>query len=194
MENRSSLKILAVIVLLVVSNYISWNIGKSASASAPGNAPRAETLSPGTIPGGLRGFGGTIESVSDSGFTLRPSTYDQVASKGPSIRNVSVNKDTVIERLIQKDSATIAKEQSAFAEKIAAKDGSNSSSAIVPPEPFTRERISLQDIKEGDMVLVYADEDITNAKQFTAARVSLQPSVNLPGAQTSPAAPAVTSD
>ena len=65
MENRNGLKILAVIVLLVVSNYISWNIGKSGSLGMSGSAGSVGLPVPGPIPGGVRGFGGTVENVSD---------------------------------------------------------------------------------------------------------------------------------
>ena len=192
MENRNALKILAVVVLLVVSNYISWNVGKSGGLEMSGSAGNVGLPAPGPIPGGVRGFGGTVENVSDSGFTLRLFAYDPFASQGPSLRNVTVNKETILERLIQKDNATIQKEQTAFMEKISAGGGSatggeNQSAPLTPPEPFTRERISLNDIKAGDMVLVSAGEDIATAKQFIATRVSLQPSVTLPGTTSSPA-------
>src|SRR3989344_4662746 len=199
MENRNALKILAVVVLLVVSNYISWNVGKSGGLEMSGSAGNVSLPAPGPIPGGIRAFGGTVENVSDSGFTLRLSTYDPFASEGPSLRNVTVNTETVLERLIQKDNATIKKEQTAFMEKISAggaapagaqgsaSGGENQSEPLTPPEPFIREKISLNDIKAGDMVLVSAGEDIGTAKQFTATRVSLQPSVSLPGTTSSPA-------
>src|SRR3989338_3389700 len=192
MENRNALKILAVVVLLVVSNYISWSVGKSGGLEMSGSAGNVGLPAPGPIPGGVRGFGGTVENVSDSGFTLRLSAYDPFASQGPSLRNVTLNEETVLERLIQKDNATIQKEQTAFMEKISAGGGSppggeKKKDTLTPPEPFTRERISLNDIKAGDMVLVSAGEDIATAKQFIATRVSLQPSVTLPGTTSSPA-------
>lgn len=188
MENRSGLKVLAVVVLLVVSNYISWNVGKSGGLSGLGGQGGATVTlpAPGPIPGGVRNLGGIVESVSDSGFTLKLSAADPFASKGPSVRNVSVDERTVIERLLQKDNATIQKEQTAFMEKLKKAQEGGSASAdsapLTPPEPFTREKISLSDIKAGDMVLVFADEDISIVKQFIAAKVSLQPGVNLPPA------------
>ena len=199
MENKNGLKILAIVVLLVIVSYISWSVGKSGGLGTSGGAALP---APGPIPGGIRGFGGTVENVSDSGFTLRLSAYDPLASQGPSLRNVAVNTETILERLIQKDNATIQKEQTAFMEKISAggaapaggqgsaSGGENQSEPLTPPEPFIREKISLNDIKAGDMVLVSAGEDIATAKQFIATRVSLQPSVSLPGTASSPTAPA----
>src|SRR3989344_4229560 len=195
MENKNGLKILAIVVLLVIVSYISWSVGKSGGLGTSGGAALP---APGPIPGGVRGFGGTVENVSDSGFTLRLSAYDPFTSQGPSLRNVTVNKETILERLIQKDNATIKKEQIAFMEKFSAggaapaggqgsaTGGENQSAPLTPPEPFIRERISLNDIKAGDMVLVSAGEDIATAKQFVAVRVSLQPSVSLPGTASSP--------
>ena len=186
MENRSALKVLAVVVLLVVSNYISWNVGKSGSLSIPGAAGSAALPARVQPPDGIRAFGGTVETISDSGFALKLSPYDPFASKGPSVRNVSVDERTVIERLIQKDNATIQKEQAAFMEKLSASGGTNPDAPLTPPEPFIRERIALTDLHAGDTVLVSANEDISSAKKFVAVRVSLQPRVSAP---TTPKAP-----
>lgn len=182
MGNSNGLKVLAVVVLLVVSNYISWNVGKSGSLSIPGATEGAALPAPVQPPGGIRAFGGTVETISDSGFTLKLSPYDPFASKGPSVRNVSVDERTVIERLIQKDNATIQKEQAAFMEKLSASGGKNPDVPLTPPEPFIRERIALTNLRAGDLVLVSASEDISTAKKFVAARVSLQPRVNAPSA------------
>ena len=179
MENRNGLKILAVIVLLVVSNYVSWNVGKSGGVSSISGVG----ASPAGIPSGMRAIGGTVESVTDSGFILKVPSFDPSASV-MSVRTVSVNQATIIERLIQKDSATIQKEQSAFMEQIKKAQNTQGSPAtnvpIIPPEPFKREKVLLKDITVGDMVSVSANEDISKAKQFVAVRVSIQSSLNLP--------------
>lgn len=190
MENRSALKIITVIVLLVVSNYISWNVGKSGSVGGTSNVDEAASSLP-IPPGGIRGLTGTVEDISSSGFTLKASAYDPFASKGPSSRDVSVDSNTVIERLVQKDSATMQKEQAAFMEKLtelqSAKAAPSTDAPPIPPEPFTREEASLKDIKTGDVVSVAASDDISTAKQFTATRVSIQPSASVPSAPSAPA-------
>lgn len=187
MGNSNGLKVLAVVVLLVVSNYISWNVGKSGSLNIQGATESAALPAPVQPPGGIRAFGGTVETISDSGFALKLSPYDPFASKGPSVRNVSVDERTVIELLIQKDNATIQKEQAAFMEKLSASGGKNPDVPLTPPEPFIRERIALTDLRAGDSVLVSANEDISKAKEFVATRVSLQPRVSVPAAPSSPA-------
>ncbi|MDO8561890.1 MAG: hypothetical protein Q7S05_03630 [bacterium] len=191
MENRSALKVLGVIVLLVVSNYISWNIGKNGSVGTASNVGGAAPDLP-TPPGGIRVLGGTVDKVSDSGFTMTAFAYDPFASKGPSTRTVSVDANTVIERLIQKDSATMQKEQTAFMEKLkdlqSAKTAPSADAPPLPPEPFTREEGSLKDLKAGDVVSVAASEDISTAKEFVAARVSIQPSASIPSMPPVPSA------
>ena len=183
---NTTLKIVAVVILLIVSNLISWNVAKNRGVSVSG-AVSAALPAPVPPPGGVRAFGGTIESVSDTGFALKLSPYDPFASKGPTVRTVTVNAETAVERLIQKDSATIQKEQTAFMDKISASGGQNPSAPIVPPEPFIREKISLTDLQAGDLVLVSANKDISTAKEFVAVRVSLQPRIDVPATASSPA-------
>ncbi len=191
MGNSSALKVLGVIILLAVVSFISWQIGKVGNLGGTDNA--GDSAPPAAVPGGMRGFNGVVESVADASLTVRVSSSVPLASQGPAVRVVAVGGDTVIERLVQKDNATIQKEQAAFMKEIKkiqdAEAGSAAGTLPMPPEPFTRERISLKEIKAGDMVLVYADEDVTTAKQFTATRISLQPSVNLPGTTSSPSTP-----
>lgn len=191
MEHKNTLKVLAVVALLIVSNVISWDAGRNGSAGALGN--RSGVSQAAIPPGGVRGFVGTVESVSDAGLTVKTSASDPFVSKGLPVRTVLVNTKTVIERLIQKDNATIQKEQTAFLEKTRRMQGAQTSSSptvpIVPPEPLIREKISLKDLKAGDNVFVAADEDITTAKQFVAVRIFLQPSVKLPATVSSSTVP-----
>lgn len=190
MGNRKGLKVVAVIILLVASNYISWNIGKSGSAVPAGKIIAAGGATA-AIPGGMRAIGGTVDSVSDVEFILKVPSFDPSSSGGMSTRTVAIDQATIIERLIQKDSATIQKEQSAFMEQIQkiqnAETSDTTSAPIVPPEPFKREKISLKDLKAGDMVSVTANEDISKAKKFVAVRVSLQPRVSVPSVPKAPA-------
>lgn len=184
----NTLKILTVVILLIVSNLISWNVAKNGSLSIPGATGGAAVPTPVQPPDGIHAFGGTVETVSDSGFAFKPSPYDPFASKGPAVRTVTVHAETVIERLIQKDSATVQKEQAAFMEKMKKVQNSGTSSAAnTPPEPFIREKIALADVRAGDLVLVSANEDISTVKQFVAVRVSLQPRVSAPATPSSPA-------
>lgn len=180
MENINALKVLAVIVLLVASNFISWQVGRNGSLwnSNKTNVTGATMPSAVPIPGGTRSIGGTVENVSDSGFIITTSTSNPYFSGGPSVRNVLVNKETVIERLIQKDPATIQAEQAVFMVEMQklqeSKTAPTTVATITPPEPFTREEISLKDLKTGDAVFVSASEDISTTEQFTAVRVALQ--------------------
>lgn len=85
MENKNILKVLAVVALLVVSNFISWYIGENGN---PWNVNNTEGLgatmpSAVPIPGGARGIGGTVENVSDSGFTMTTSVSSPFFSGGP---------------------------------------------------------------------------------------------------------------
>lgn len=190
MENRKAIQFLVVLVLLAATNLITWNIAKNENpnklvASGSGAPP-----SPASLPGGMRVISGSAENISESGFTLNVPSYDPSSSGGAS-RTVIVDNDTVIESMVQKDSATLQREQAAFMEKI--KDVQNVNTAspdagapIVPPEPFIREKMTLKDIKEGDLVTVTSNEDVSKAKKFTAVRISVQPRMAPPASTVAP--------
>jgi hypothetical protein len=200
MQNTGSFKVLAIVVLLAVTNVITWNVAKSGGSSSIVASSSGMPPSPTSMPGGIRVIGGTVESISDSSFTLNVPSYDP-SSQGGSVRTVKVNSDTVLEQMVQKDPATIQKEQTAFMENI--KSSQNASGAptgapIVPPEPFSREKIALKDLVKGDMVSVIAGEDVSKAKTFTAVSVAVQQRIAPPSVpdtipSSAPAVPSPTS-
>ena len=85
---------------------------------------------------------------------------------------VIVNQSTIIEILSYKDGATITRESDADHESAQKIQAQNSSlTPPVPPNPFTREKITLSDVRSGDVVSVTAVEDLLIANQFTATKI-----------------------
>lgn len=116
---------------------------------------------------------GTIDKVDGKDLTLKDvQRIPSSASGAADTVTVTIDSVTVIERLVSKDSATLEKEQAAFMKKVETQQGSTES--IVPPEPFTRVKIALSDLKAGDFVVVSSNQDLSKLSAFTATRIDVQ--------------------
>lgn len=176
-----SIGIIVAVCVLVGSSYGAYQIGYgngagTKTASQTQNAALTES----------RLVLGTVEKVSGQQITLKDFRKIPIItdSTDQSARmSVTVDQNTIIERLVQKDSATISKERDAFLKKIQAQGAFSSTTAMLqPPEPFTREKLTLGDIKVGDTLAVFAAEDIAKLTVFTAARVEVQVIPAMPAA------------
>jgi hypothetical protein len=133
---------------------------------------------------------GTVDSISGKEITLKevkriPDTASGAVSQSVT---VTVESSTVIERLVAKDPAVLQKEQDAFMKKVQAQGPGDS---IVPPEPFTRTKITLDAIKAGDVVVASSNQDISKLTAFTATRIDVQDK-SLASLTTSSAVPAAS--
>lgn len=171
------LKRLAVIFLLLAGVFFLYykitDLGTKGTG-APPETQRAKVLPALKITMGA----GMVDKISGNEITInnfRGISGD--ASNNQQGVVVEVDKNTTIESLTPKDSATLKKEQVAFAEKIKKLEDSGiqiSTEASLPPESVTRKKISLSDIKAGDNVIVYANEDISKLAKFTATKIEVQ--------------------
>ena len=122
---------------------------------------------------------GTVEKISGQQITLKDFRKVPIAiSADQSARMIIVvDQNTIVERLVQKDSATINKEIAAFTEKVQklqAQGAQGTTTPLTPPEPFTREKLTLGDIKVGDTLAAFASEDIAKLTSFTATKIDIQ--------------------
>lgn len=86
---------------------------------------------------------------------------------------VLVGEKTVIERFVQKDLASMKNELDSFIEKQKKLQGTATST--IPPEPFTRTKIALEDIKAGETIVVFSSADISKLTSFMAIGINVQP-------------------
>jgi len=116
---------------------------------------------------------GTIDKVDGKELTLKDvQRIPGSASDATDTVTVTVDSATVIERLVPKDSATLKKEQADFSKK--AETQQDSIESLVPPEPFTRVKITLSDLKVGDFVVASSNQDLSKLSAFTATRIDVQ--------------------
>jgi len=181
---ESKPQFLTPIIFAVVAAALAGWIGYSAGL----NGARAGAALPGMLPppDGVRDIIGTVKGVSGSEISMDANQLP-FAPKAPLKRTVIVDENTVIERLIEKDADTQRKEMNDFIEKSRkAAESNGPGPAILPPLPFDRREVSISDVKAGDVIMASAGEDITNAKSFTAARISIQIEAAVPQTLVSP--------
>jgi hypothetical protein len=120
---------------------------------------------------------GTIDTVSGSTIMLKNvSSSDPLSKANLENRTVQIAPDTKVYRLVQKDKTQFLSETEAFQSKVrdrmSGKD--NSEDPIVPPQPQSKENATPSDLKAGQFVTITSNEDIADAKEFTAQEINIQ--------------------
>jgi len=168
--------IVAVLVLIVVA-FAAYQIGYGNGAGTK-TASQTQSTTP-VMESHL--VLGTVEKISGQEITLK--NFQKIPNIAASSTGqaapmvVVVDQSTIIERLVQKDIATINREKAAFLDemtKLQAQGALSSATPIAPPESFTREKLTLNDIKAGDTITAFADGDISKVTTFTAAKIDVQ--------------------
>lgn len=153
-SNKNVLAIGVIVAVLVIagSSYAAYQFGYGRGV----NAFQTQSVA---IP--VRTVFGTVEKISGQEITL--SHFMRVpsfaASTSPSATmTITVDQATVLERVTLKDLSAV-KAQGA---------------TPAPTEPYTIEKITLDDIKVGGVITAFASGDISNVTAFTATKIDLQ--------------------
>lgn len=138
-----------IIIILVSASYLSYQYGYARGEQA---AVPPQTQAP-----AVRTVVGTVESIADGRIVLK--NFQKIPSAVSALNQtdrltISVGPATVIERLTPR---------AATAERTA-----------TSTNPYTVEKIALADVKAGDLIAAFADEDIANLTAFTATKIDLQ--------------------
>ena len=133
----------------------------------------------------INNVSGQVTAVKDNDITLKIRPLEPLADPSLDERIVKVDANTKIYTLEQKDQAQYQKEMEDFNKKMQeqlknplepGQAPTSPASAIMPPEFFVKKEASISDIKVGATIsVIAADQDIKNAKQFTAAEIIVQP-------------------
>lgn len=119
---------------------------------------------------------GIVEKISGQEIVLKdakkiPENTTSVTK--PKSLIVIVDQSTVLERFVEKDALVLKNEMENFTKK--QKESQNTNIPVMPPEPFNRIRISLNDIKTGDTIVVFSAVNIRKLSSFTAKEINVQP-------------------
>ncbi len=174
---QKSINVGIVLILVVVVGFMAWQGGYQAGWGKAKDKIEKSGMFPGAME--TKVLNGQVTAVGDSSLGVKVFMVSPLASEDLTIRTVIIGNDTIIERNTPKDMETLRKEQAEFMEEIkkAPLSGETAKAPVIPPEPFTREIVTIKDIKVGDNVMVEASENVSAVKEFTAARISLTPSI-----------------
>ena len=119
---------------------------------------------------------GVVEKISGQEITLNNAKkIPENTTSGVKSESlvVIVDQATTIERFVGKDTLVFQKELEDFAKK--QKESQNTNTPVMPPEPFTRVKIGINDIKAGDTIVVFSTINIKKLTSFTAKEINVQP-------------------
>ncbi len=145
---------------------------------------------------------GEIKETKENKIGLKIRPLEPLADPELDNRIIIVDNDTKIFQFEPKDQKVYQKELEDFNKKMQERNiqAGTLSQPATPPEYFSKKQIKLADLKVGQQVIVTADKDIKNSKEFKAVEISLQsmpaasviPPVMTPTAESgAPAVPAV---
>ncbi len=168
-----------------------WEAAKKRLAES-GFAPMMTDLEIKTISGEIKEIKGSKISL-----TIRP--LEPLADPELDNRVITIDNQTKIYQLVQKDTAEYQKEMAEFNKKMQeqmAKPGT-ATQPLLPPDYFTKKLIQLTDLKVGQQVSATAAQDIKTVKEFTALEISAQglpiaPTTMLPATPSTAALPTST--
>ena len=121
---------------------------------------------------------GTIQKIDGNKLTFKISSANYLSDSKADIRTVTVDSNTKINLVFEKDPAQFKKEMDAFDEKMKQLQVKNDPSQIenipLSPSPFENKEIKLSELKENQNITVVADENIKNKKEFIAIQIDAQ--------------------
>lgn len=121
---------------------------------------------------------GKIQKIDGNKLTVKIISVNSLSDSKPDIRTVTVDSNTKLNLVFQKNPAQFKKEIDAFDEKIkqlqVENDSSQMENMLLPPSPFENKEIKLLELKENQNITVTANENIKNKKEFIAIHIDAQ--------------------
>ena len=132
----------------------------------------------------VRSLPGTVKSISEQIVTIDVSAPPNPFEEWPQEREVIVTQNTKIVKdeakkpdVFQKEMEVYQKSMADFQARI--KEGGVIAAPPVPPTPIVETTSTIQGIKPGDKITVYASEDVKNQISFEAVRIVVMPTAAL---------------
>jgi hypothetical protein len=135
-----------------------------------------EAGSLGILPEGMeiKTLSGTIQSISENSLTVKVSDPNLMSSVSLVVRTITVDANTKIRVLTQRDSSQVQKEMVTFTNTL--KNNSiDPQNMPTPPVLQDSHDGSKTDLKEGQVVMIESVEDIRDKVTFTATEIKIQP-------------------
>jgi|SRR5665647_1344116 len=139
----------------------------------------------------VKNISGTVQSVSGNDIVIKVTTPGLISTPALSTRTVTVDANTKIVQLVQKDPVQLQKEMDAYNEKMKKQQTeptSDPNSMPYPVEMQDKKDASVGDIKVGQLIAVQTAEDIKDKQQFMATEIQIQQDISTPPVASAPSA------
>ncbi len=177
-------KVYFALIIFLVGIFLGFSVGilyKSKQAAQNSNIDqkllsqleKAKKIFPPILE--MRSVSGTIKKINKNTVTIESSPPLNPFEEFPLVRDVLITENTKIVKQEQKNSAEFQKEIEAYQKKISEQAQANLSIPILPL-PFIEKEIKIDGIKEGNIILVEADENIKAMTSFKATKIIVQAS------------------
>lgn len=191
-------------VLLIISGFIFTGFGylvlpKIISQSAIGKKQTTAQLQNNTFTAGLDaaynrliarghadvavpGYGyresktiaGKIKEVTDNQIILDVYPVNPLADPQLDQRKVILDKNTKLYQRVEKTLEQMQKDFAEFDKQMKANVDRPADEPVMPPTPFGQKEVDLSQFKAGDQIMITADSNIHNLKEFMAKEINLE--------------------
>lgn len=117
--------------------------------------------------------GNVVEIKSDS-LLVKIIPIEPLADSNLDIREIELNSQTLIKKIIKKDEQQYLKELNEFNDKHGDDYYGRPDATITPPNAYTETEISLAEVIIGEQVVIKTQENIRDVKKFTANEIIVQ--------------------
>lgn len=126
----------------------------------------------------IKSLSGEVKAIKDGKLTIKIRPLEPLADSKLDERTVTVDNNTKIYQLIQRDQQEIQAEMEAFQKSMQAQIENPTAAtlpSITPPEMYTKKEIGLLEITIGQQITVTAGANIANSQEFKAIEITVQP-------------------
>lgn len=119
---------------------------------------------------------GIVQEVRDNKIYLKIQSLTPLANSELDNRIIETDENTKIYELVEKDQEQYQIELDEFTQKMQEEMDNPEiiTEPIMPPEPFIKQEINFNEIQVNQQIMVMAQEDIKDIKQFKAIEIIMQ--------------------
>jgi hypothetical protein len=124
---------------------------------------------------GMKNITGIVQTISGNTLTLKITMPGLIDAPELITRTVTIDANTKIFQLVQKDPAQVQKEMAVFEEKFKEQQANKTSEVLPMVDIQDKKEVTVSSIKAGQIVMIRVEDDIKNKQQFTASEIQIQP-------------------
>ena len=145
-----------------------WNAAKARLAASPQFGIMMQQSE-------VKTLSGAVVSISGNSIAIKTAPLEPLADPMFDNRTIIITSTTKISRMIPRDQSEVKKEMDAFMKSLQTLPKAGQLAVPpVPPSMFTQKDATLADIKVGDAIVVIAEGNIKESKEFNAVKIQIQ--------------------